>query len=343
MGKRVGLLAGLLVVALGSGVVAQSPSPPPWFGGRVEMPEHGFAWMLPDGWVGFDPSADIEAQIDAAFAAEGNDSVVSEATVRRNLVEASDGGAQLIAGDLALGVCAISVTPSDLGLDEVEEAVAPTLGRAEGVLGSDGPIRVELPAGPAVVVSFSSPIEGYPGVTTTHSTYLVIGEGHIGIVACGTADAPGDGWRSTVETFEFIPRRYERLEVAVAISYPLGWDVMSFPLGEDYGLMVSGIGDEGMCQLSDVTVTLPHDSDEQPFDQVLAWGLWGQFEDRVDIDSLHPSVERATRLDGPIESRYFLATDDRLVGLYCNTTPDRLPDDRWVSIAETIEFLPDEE
>jgi hypothetical protein len=58
---------------------------------------------------------------------------------------------------------------------------------------------------------------------------------------------------------------------------------------------------------------------------------------------LHPSVERATRLDGPIESRYFLAADDRLVGLYCNTTPDRLPDDRWVSIAETIEFLPAEE
>ena len=59
MGKRTGLLAGLLVAALGSGVVAQSPSSPPWFGGRVEMPGHGFAWTLPDGWVGFDPSADI--------------------------------------------------------------------------------------------------------------------------------------------------------------------------------------------------------------------------------------------------------------------------------------------
>jgi hypothetical protein len=41
MGKRVGILAGLLVLVLGSGVAAQEPSPepPPWFGGRVEMPE----------------------------------------------------------------------------------------------------------------------------------------------------------------------------------------------------------------------------------------------------------------------------------------------------------------
>jgi hypothetical protein len=331
-------------VALGSGAVAQSPSPPPWFGGRVEMPEHGFAWMLPEGWVGFDPSADIEAQIDAAFAAKGSDTVVSEATVRRNLAEASDGGAQLVAGDLTLGVCAISVTPSDLSLDAVEEAVVPGLGSAAGVLGFDGPTRVELPSGPAVVVSFSSPVEGYPGVTTTHSTYLVIGEGHIGIVACGAADAPAGGLRSRAETFEFIPRRYEQPDVGVAISYPLGWEVMSFdPAEERYGLMMGGIGDVGMCQLSDETVTLPQDSDEQPFDQVLARGLWGQFEDRVDISGLHRSVERATRLDAPLESRYYLAADDRLVGLSCNTTPDRLPDDRWMSIAESFEFLPIEE
>ena len=72
MGKRVGLLAGLLVLALGSGVVAQgaSPpaSPPPWFGGHVDMPEHGFAVTLPDDWVALDPIVDLTAQLEAASA-----------------------------------------------------------------------------------------------------------------------------------------------------------------------------------------------------------------------------------------------------------------------------------
>ena len=51
-GKRVGLLAGLLLVlVLGTGVVAESPSPPPWSGGRVGMSEYGFAVTVPDDWL----------------------------------------------------------------------------------------------------------------------------------------------------------------------------------------------------------------------------------------------------------------------------------------------------
>ena len=70
MGKRAGLLAGLLVMALGSGVAAQEPSPEPapWFGGRAEMPEHGFAITVPAGMVAFSSSSDLGEQARQAAA-----------------------------------------------------------------------------------------------------------------------------------------------------------------------------------------------------------------------------------------------------------------------------------
>ena len=56
----VGVAIALMVIAVrpagASGGVAsqatsQGPSPPPWFGGRVEMPEHRFALALPSDWL----------------------------------------------------------------------------------------------------------------------------------------------------------------------------------------------------------------------------------------------------------------------------------------------------
>ena len=95
MGKRVGLLAGLLVLALSSGAVAQEPSPepPPWFGGRVEMPEHGFAVTLPDDWVAFVPGADIQAQVDALESQIGG----GHTYLRGLLPAAVEAGLQLVA------------------------------------------------------------------------------------------------------------------------------------------------------------------------------------------------------------------------------------------------------
>ena len=57
-----GLLGATSTLTLESGTLAQSPSPPPWLGGRVEMPEHGFAITLPGDWVGLDTAADALAQ-----------------------------------------------------------------------------------------------------------------------------------------------------------------------------------------------------------------------------------------------------------------------------------------
>ncbi len=51
MRKRVGLVAGLLIVALGSGVVAQSPAGAGLEAGvRLDVPEAGIALTIPAGW-----------------------------------------------------------------------------------------------------------------------------------------------------------------------------------------------------------------------------------------------------------------------------------------------------
>jgi hypothetical protein len=84
MHRRVGLLAELSVLALGSGGLAQAPSPepPPRFGGRVEMPEHGFAVTVPDDWVALDLAVDEASRLEAAASFVGPDAGRSRGTVR---------------------------------------------------------------------------------------------------------------------------------------------------------------------------------------------------------------------------------------------------------------------
>jgi len=56
----IALLAACLLGTSTVPALAQETSPPPWFGGRVEMPEHGFAVTIPEDWMAFDLGADTE-------------------------------------------------------------------------------------------------------------------------------------------------------------------------------------------------------------------------------------------------------------------------------------------
>jgi hypothetical protein len=65
-----GIVIALLILATrtagaadGVGVGATPhASPPPWFGGGVELPRYGLALTVPDGWVAVDLTADIDEQ-----------------------------------------------------------------------------------------------------------------------------------------------------------------------------------------------------------------------------------------------------------------------------------------
>ena len=124
MGKRVGLLTGLLVLALGSGVVAQEPSPepPPWFGGRVEMPENGFAVTVPDGWIAFDLEGDVVAQVEAVQARAPETPTETLDGWRSGLTAMSAVGGGLLAlelSDVVKQSCSLQVQWGGLPLEDV--------------------------------------------------------------------------------------------------------------------------------------------------------------------------------------------------------------------------------
>ena len=216
MGKRVGLLAGLLVLALGSGVVAQEPSPPPWFGGRVEMPEHGFAVILPDDWVAFDTGADVDGQVEAAQTrltglpeSEFADlrMVVTDALAEGFQLFALEFSEQVIQGQVEAHSCIFTVLPDVARqLDEAfMDRLFLTVANNELVTDVERPTPVNLAAGPGWMLAAMSqnPYDADDWGPTV--IYVAEGGDDAFSVVCTGPVRPDDDWLSIAETFEFLP------------------------------------------------------------------------------------------------------------------------------------------
>ena len=205
MGKRVGLLAWLMVLALSVGTVAQEPSPPPWIGGRVEMPEHGFAVTLPDDWAGFDPGGHIDGQLMAAQALDGRLNASAAAVVREDLAGAEQRGQALMAWDLAHGgVCALSAgSATDYSTDDVAEAIY-SHGLVRGAA-IEEPQTIVLPAGAGWTIASSEANAEDPTDARWVVAHIIEGRGDRLLMECAAADPPEDRWRSILETVEFLP------------------------------------------------------------------------------------------------------------------------------------------
>ena len=208
MGRRVGLLAGLLALTLGSGVVAQSPSPepPPWFGGRVEMPEYGFAITVPDGMVAFSSSSDLEEQArQAAAFLDPSTSGEFIGGLTDSLRASFAGGGQLLMLGGATASCTVGVTAG--GPVEPEHAANVTWAdllqlqlAQEGIEDLTPVESLALPAGPAASFTFGVVLNGL-------SCAMVVGTGDSSFfnIVCSSPTPPEDRWLSIAETFEFLP------------------------------------------------------------------------------------------------------------------------------------------
>ncbi len=212
MSKRTGLLGLLLVIALGSGVVAQEPSPepPPWFGGRVEMPEHGFAVTVLDGWVAMDMTTEVGRQLDTAMEVGG-------------LGEGSWGDPQQFRDQMTLGPmpqplwmvdassgdsCAVSRSSVPVLAEDFQSAVdflhdgyvaRPSL------MDVEPPITMDLPAGPVLKMHFRmSHVDlGQPVLITSYE--IMTAEGILTLACTSAAARPEDDWLSIAETLAFLP------------------------------------------------------------------------------------------------------------------------------------------
>ena len=78
-----------IVVALAGPTAAQTEdaeptsAEPPWFGGRAELSEHGFAMAVPDGAVAYDMTGDLESQLRVVVPEASEEDVTAWAQIMR--------------------------------------------------------------------------------------------------------------------------------------------------------------------------------------------------------------------------------------------------------------------
>ena len=255
MVKRVGLLAAMLTLVLGSGTVAQEPSPepPPWFGGRVEMPEHGFAVMVPDGWLAFDLAGDVEEQARAATAAIYPDA--SEAAIESSagyVRSLQDRGQLAVLDPSAFSNCTLLVGPAvGRDLESLASGMYDFVSNDERVLHAEPPQAMTLPAGLARLVT-------HGGEAYESAAYMGEGARKAFMVECRAAERPEDDWLSIVETLEWLPaseprhassppwfggESVEMSEDGFAMTVPDGWAAIDLTrdVDEQVRILVSAL------------------------------------------------------------------------------------------------------
>lgn len=147
--------------------------------------------------------------------------------------------------------------------------------------------------------------------------------------------------------------RAEISGVGFAVTFPEGW------LVETRGGELQAVSADGsaLCQPNSSSIDVPVDDPEAVLDKLAA--IFPVFSDDgpmpvIETTEIELPAGRAVRFiadyaldDGLVEgydARYgttYLMTDGRVLLFFACWAPER-PDDDWLTIAETIEFLPEE-
>jgi hypothetical protein len=219
----IALLATCLLGASAVPAIAQDVSPPPWFGGRVEMPSEGIAVTIPDDWVAIDMGADVESQL---------------ARVGRSDVAPETSGAELLllspTGD-ACGLDLVKATAAELHDPEFLGQLEASLESNPDVSDYDEPSWLELPAGRAFAQRYRYRYpEEWGGQTIDRQAYWVAGDPYSVIITCDGIDPVATDRLSIAESFEWLRPadtagmggRFESVEAGVALTFPDDWVVL---------------------------------------------------------------------------------------------------------------------
>jgi hypothetical protein len=201
------LLATCLLGASAVPAIAQEPSPPPWFGGRVEMPEYGFAVTVPGGWIAFDMMGDVESQAWMLAAALDPD---DPADVVGLVTEEFTGiaGTQLgLLQDSLASACGFGVfSGPEMELSALADLLSSSLSADDSVANLERPRAIELSAGLGFLIAASSTGPDGPGDTRPVVLYVVErAAGSFLMITCAGHERPEDDWLSIAESFESLP------------------------------------------------------------------------------------------------------------------------------------------
>jgi hypothetical protein len=139
--------------------------------------------------------------------------------------------------------------------------------------------------------------------------------------------------------------RIERPEPGFAVTFPDDWTVQAIsPAYSDE--VAAGAGAEGLI----ISLLVGSDEDTEVgcalFESLSRWASVDAFVDGTTAEAVDLPAGTAARVDevgqdGSLGTLYHYAEDGRWFALGCYA--DDPPDDNWLSIAETFEFLPVEE
>jgi hypothetical protein len=359
-----------LAITVGAGVafVAVYAAFGPWLSlgpaigsGRIERPEHGFAITFPGDWT----AQEATAEGVATFWGE---------------TEIPEGQAIVLGAERSLQGGACTMTLDDPSVRQEPMLLAQSAASTERDLaeGEDGDevvrTRVDLPVGPAWRIDSSVG-------DLSDSAYLLRGPRGIYMLECWSDEPPEDRWRSIAQTVEFLPDpasgsspsspvlgggRIERPAEGFALTFPTDWTVEEVT-PETNAALFSDVGpqaqafrtidlwadqpeSEGYCLIVDFTRLA---DEPPPWTTIQAatvgwWDVWKDDPTVVDPDFTFADLPAgrighltATDLEGAAHDAYVFTDSEAWFLLEC-WSPDP-PEDRWLSIAETFEFLPVEE
>ena len=196
MGNRVGLLAGLLVVALGSGVGAEEPAPtyrpetPSW---RIEVPEAGLALGLPRGWEARVPMGKVTHRGEHRDDPDRGWWVVLDSESPYRFKDVGHGGCDMWlfrTDDPDNDAATLSGIWDDSGTYWTSPAYAADHTETE----------VMLPAGPATRFDFA---DEFPWGCEYHADYRIVAPDAVVWLMCQSTGVRPDA--AIAETIEFLP------------------------------------------------------------------------------------------------------------------------------------------
>lgn len=241
------LVSGVLGIVVTAPVMArEAASGPPWWqGDRAELAEHGFALLVPDGWVALDLTAGIQGQVSAVASAVGmRDDAAKRYT--RALRRARDGGALLVlTTDDANCEFRVDPAPGPGYSEALARFRYQDLSDDDDILRVDQPQAVTLPSGPAFVMSWTT-----GGGNPELSMYLgqrddALGQG-VDLayeIKCSGQSRPGDDWRSVAQGFEWLSAiRSADSGAGVEEASPAPTGTSGVPAGPPYPDRVEGTG-----------------------------------------------------------------------------------------------------
>jgi hypothetical protein len=170
--------------------------------GRIEVPDHGFALTLPDGWTRLDLSAGDLEELMSAGLGEIDPALAAQYSAQIRTMIAAGLAVFALGPDAASGtnLTILAIPSMGLSLDLLEQLNA---GQIEQLAGGEVTTeRVTLPAGEAIHFTYGVPVPTLGTESTIDQYLLIAGDKQLVITVTGAAAEDGTAIANSIELID---------------------------------------------------------------------------------------------------------------------------------------------